>query len=203
MSPLPLYANGQVLQVLSLLSLCNGPLSLPTLLDIYRNEEGCGKTIEFIGPGGDVEGWQYVNLKTEVLPIIKKYSPSEIHADVVEQIESADNDSRHKYIIAAGEMKIEAAFTPLLNLIEQENWEDRNWIISSLVSIDSLKALTWAVNTLRSNPSLDISLVCFDIIDRISIEEKESELIKTQILRLMSQADVRQDIRIYDHRRPV
>ena len=193
------YENGEVLSVISLLSFCKGSQSLPTLLYIYRNEKGSGKNFELAGPTGDVEGIQYIDLKTAVLEILKQYNLSEINDDVVQQIELANIETRHKYIIVAGEMKLEAAFEPLIKILGEENLEDRNWTISSLVNIDALKSRIWAVSTLRSNPSLELSLICFEIFQRLGIEKEEDSLIKEQVIRLMNQAEVRQDVRIYNY----
>jgi len=194
------YENGQVLDVASLMSFCTGPYSKPTILEIYRKEEeGLTLNFKFYGPDGNWEATQPVNLKTQALEILKRIKPSEIQADIIKHIQSTDDDTRVKHIIAAGEMKLEAAFEPLTNILGEENLEDRNWIISSLVSIDTLKSRAWAVNTLKSNPSLELSLICFEIIQRLGVEKKEHSLIKEQVIRLMNQAEIRQDVRIYNY----
>lgn len=142
-----------------------------------------------------------------ILNILKQYSPPEIsadvmeliNADVVQQIRSADSREKHYYITAAGEMKLKAAFEPITTLISEEKVKHKHLVVSALVSIDSAKARAWAVETLRSNPSLKVSLVCFDIIDQAGPEQEDDDLVKTQILRLMNDADVRRNRQIYDY----
>lgn len=189
------YANRQISQVISLLSICKGRSSLPTLLDIYFSEESRPKKIGLVGPSGEVEGVQFVDLKASVLDILKQYDLPELHADIVEQIESSP--ANHKYIMAAGELKIDAAFMPLVNLISQESLEDRGPIVSSLASIDSAKAQAWAIDTLKTNPSLEVSLTCIDILRATGADEQERDLIIAQIQRLMNDVKVRRDPRVY------
>jgi HEAT repeat protein len=175
------YDNRQVLDVSTLLSFCTGPESIPTVLKIYRTEEG-----------------EVINFKTQALEILKRNNSLEIQADIVKHIQSADDSTRVKHIIAAGEMRLEEAFSPLLKqLSEERTWP--GFIISSLLSIDSQKTRAWAVNELKCNPPIELSFICFDIIYRIGGENDNSGLIKEQIRRLMNDPEIRKDLRIYDY----
>lgn len=192
------YENGQVLDVASLMSFCTGPYSRPTILEIYRKEEGLTLNFKFYGPDGNWEATQPVNLKTQALEILKRIKPSEIQADIIKHIQSTDDSTRVKHIIAAGEMKLAGAFSPLLSQLSKEKtWV--GFVVSSLVSIDHKKIRAWAVERLRSNPSLELTLICFDIIYRTGPEKQETGLIKEQIRRLMNDHTVRHDRRIYDY----
>lgn len=188
------YANGQLQQTVSLLLVCKGPSSLPTLVDIYFREEGVTKQVEVIGPSGNVEGVQFIDLKASVLDILKQYDLPEIRDDIIKQITA--NPANHKYIAAAGELRLEEAFNPLTDLFDQESLEDTGPIVSALVSINSVKARVWAINTLRNNPPFGVSLACIEILSR-NIAEDERSLVKAQIHRLMNDFEARRNPRIY------
>jgi hypothetical protein len=180
---------------MSFLPFCRGRLSLSTLVQIYLNEEEPLGWVEFAGPTGVAEGKAYIDLKTAVLDMLKAHNPTEIHADIATQIES--NPIKHKYVIAAGEMRLQSAFVPLTNVALREAFDDVGLMAHSLTSIDSARARAWAIEMLRGTPSLNVSLVCFHILSQKSPEkEEEAPLIKEQILRLIRYEDVRQDARI-------
>lgn len=189
------YAHGQLPQTVSLLSICKGPTSLATLVDIYFKEEGTTRKVEITGPSGNVEGIQFINLKTRILDILKQYDLPEVRDDIVKQIVAKTTNP--KYIIIAGELKLKEAFMPLINLLNQGTLDDTSSIASALVSIDSVKAQDWAINTLRNNSPLGISLACIKILSQTGAEQEERDLIKAQIHRLIKDVKVRLNPCIY------
>lgn len=193
------FADRQVLQMDSLLPFCKGKASVSILIDIYLDSDLPRQAFEFLGPTGELESTREIHLKPVVLNILKQYNPLRIRADVVEQIESADPRERHYYIAAAGEMKLDTAFEPITTLIEQNGVQHRHFVVSSLLDIDKERARRWASDTLRSNPSLETSLVCFDIIHQAGEDQIDRDLITEQILCLMEIDEVRQTRQIYDY----
>jgi len=199
------YENDKIQQVEALFFLCKGKLSMPILEKIYLREKEGGTNFEFKGHDGAIEAIKYIDLKSSILEILKQ-NPSDIsegiRSDISKNIKLYGKDVNHKYIIAAGDFRINEAFDPLIGIINLSSnkegiLENRNWIIRSLIQIDSKKAATWAIDTLKLNPLVDLSFICFEILHQLG--EKQSELIEKQILRLMGDPDVSSDKRIYNY----
>lgn len=193
------YANGLVLQVNALLSLCKGQLSLPTLTGIYLRETEPRRELALLGPMGEVEAYQEVHLKTAVLEILKHHDIPEICTDIIEQITQADDEVRYRYVAAAGEMRLEAAFAPITTLFERGGVKHKHILVSALANIDAERARAWAIDTLHRDPPWETSATCFDIIDHTGGLGEVSALIKESLLRFLSDSNMRRNGQIYPY----
>lgn len=193
------YEEKRIQRVNSLLSIinrCGSEKSIPILLEIYRNEKGETHNFRWIDYEKEMEYFQQVNLKTNALEILKRFDIQEIQDDIIKEIREAEDDSKIKYIIAAGEMKIAAAFNEITNLLEQGYTMWSNFIPSTLLKIDDYKAKNWSVETLKNNPRLELCFTCFEILYKSSINRDIKNLIKDQIIRLMRIKENRSNTRL-------
>lgn len=186
----------QVNSLLSIINRCGSEKSIPILLEIYQNEKGETYNFRWKDYEREMEYFQQVNLKTNALEILKRFDIQEIQDDIIKEIREAEDDLKIKYIIAAGEMKIAAAFNEITNLLEQGYTMWSNFIPSTLLKIDDHKAKNWSVETLKNNPSLELCFTCFKILYKSSINRDIKNLIKDQIIRLLRIKENRSNTRL-------
>lgn len=192
------YSEERIQQTDALLHFCKGDLSIPTLLEIYFDEKPHQKEFEYRDSAGNVY-MPYIDLKVNILEVLKKRSIPEVGADIIRRLESGDSNLHVKYIIAAGEMKLQEAFVPLSELFLAERQPNIGWIRSALFSIDPDRAKSFAWDVLKTECSLDVAMSCFEILhsfmkDKGTTKDVE-DLIKSRIVRLAKRKNVRADVR--------
>lgn len=189
------YASGKIPQAETLLHFCKGELSIPTLLDIYHDKKSHPTRFEYHDQMGKLEASQDIDIKINVLEILKQYNIPDLRDDVIRQIESSDPNMNIKYIIIAGEMKLKEVFNPLCSLFLKKNQSSRQWITSALISIDPDRTRALARSVLKTKPSLDISISCFQILHSVGLDKDDEVLVNSQVSHLSRRQNVRRDER--------
>jgi len=157
---------------------------IPLLIEIYKKAPNETITYRWIDEEKGHQSIQSINVKVGILEILKKYKIPEIEEDILENIQSADQDTQVKYIIAAGEMGIQEALPLLIHLLEQDKVFWRGFILPALFQIDEAKTKQWIVDTLKGKPSLELSITCFEGASRFRDDDELHSLAKSQIIGL-------------------
>ncbi len=174
-------------------------MSIPTLLEIYFDKKSHQKEFKYYDQMGNLHAVQYIDLKVNVLEVLKKRSLPEVEADIIRRLKSTESDLDVKYIIAAGEMKLQEAFLPLSKLFLLKKQPNRGWIRSALFSIDLDKAESFSCDILKTERSLSMVMSCFEILHSVGrergISKDVEDLIKSQIVCLVRRRTFRADVR--------
>jgi hypothetical protein len=191
------YSKEGIQQTNALLHFCKGDSSIPTLLEIYFDEKQHQKEFEYHDSAGNVY-MPYIDLKLNVLEILKKRSIPAVEADVLRRLEIGDSNLDVKYIIAAGEMKLQAAFVTLSKLFLVKRQPNIGWIRSALFKIDPDRAKSFSCDVLKTDCSLDVAMSCFEILHSFKshkgITKGVEDLIRLKIARFSRRANVRADV---------
>ncbi len=84
-----------------------------------------------------------------MLEVLKQYDIPEVKADIIRRIESSDPSMNVKYIVIAGEMRLQEAFKALSAIFLNESHPARQWTESALVSINPNKARAFALSVVK------------------------------------------------------
>ena len=198
------FNEGQEISVDSLLGViqrCGSEASIPLLVRIYKEDDGILKNHRTIDGERNARGIKPIDLKTQVLGVLKKYDVPEIHEDIIHQINHVNDDVLIWYINVAEELGLTAAFDAIVSIADDSMLKMLGRVGHVLVELDKERASEWAISKVNSAPSLPIFLVCCTILGFVQLEERYAEIILKQLERLFRDPDNRIVSSIYSYLR--
>jgi HEAT repeat protein len=188
------FDEGREIDVDSLLGVvqrCGSEQSRPLLLRIYEEDDGVLMNHRVLDGNGEARGVKPIDLKTRVLEILKRFGVPELHRDIVHQITHADEDVVQKYIRVAQDLGLTEAFSAITSLDDETVLNMMGIIVTALIELDSDRAAEWALSRMDDEPSLAECLVCCSIISLLDLEDRDTENIAGQLVRLFQDPDNR------------
>jgi len=144
----------KVASLLSLLEIFGSESTKPLLLRIYREDDGILNNYGIKDKHGRLIRVIPIDLKTQVLDILKRVSIPEIQEDIIQQIGKVSLELSVKYIIAARNLKLSGLFDALTSLSDELYWQWSGFIVPALIDIDKNRSVKWAFTQLGQQLSL-------------------------------------------------
>ena len=181
----------------SLLSRCIGPASITALVEIYLTDPGTTHSIRArdLAWGGEIV--QGLNAKVWALDILAEKNVAAIGDDIVQNIRTRRDDTTMRYVMAAGKLRLTAAFEPLCALLG-ENPTLGDWGGPALLSIDRERAVGWAIAQLQTGSDLGMFLTCEEMLRQAgSLTPEIDACIRANVLRFLASDGSQQERRLF------